>query len=136
MRSSFIFFPPRLTFLNRQQRQSNERDSAPPSRDVTKSPLTTYLDPKELGWSVLATSGTVEYFHTGNLVDVLSEFPSKATAEEKRDDTTKKNDGNSLFFPPPEELSVSLYLESDPDQTMVILAVPRWFSDGEVWEVR
>lgn len=86
---------------------------------------------------MLATTGTVEYFHTGNLVDPLSALPWKATAKEERNDADGTEDiKNPLFLPPPEELSVSLYLEGDPEEATVVLAVPRWFSDGEVWEVR
>lgn len=89
------------------------------------------------GWQVLASSTTVEYFHTGNLADVLSSSPWTAPAEGQRGDAGMENGGgNPLFVPPPEELSVSLYLESDPDHTVLVLAIPRWFSDEEVWEVR
>ncbi|CAB1099187.1 unnamed protein product [Ectocarpus sp. CCAP 1310/34] len=91
-------------------------------------------------WEVLATSAMVEYFHTGHLADILSSSPWVApSGGESRDNKGKhKSDGskvsNPLFDSPPEEISVTLYLESDPDETFVVVAVPRWLSDGEVWE--
>lgn len=84
-------------------------------------------------WEVLATSATVEYFHTGNLADVLSASP---WTEENETAPSSFGGANPLLVPPPEDLSVSLYLKSDPDETVVVVAVPRWFSNGEVWEVR
>lgn len=44
--------------------------------------------------------------------------------------------GSSSFLPPPRELFVPLYLNGNPDEIMETVTVPRWFSDGEVWEVR
>ncbi|CAM9243873.1 unnamed protein product [Ectocarpus sp. 12 AP-2014] len=91
-------------------------------------------------WEVLATSTMVEYFHTGHLADVLSSSPWVApSGGESRDSKGEHNgDGskvsNPLFDSPPEEISVSLSLESDPDETFAVVAVPRWLSDGEVWE--
>lgn len=95
-------------------------------------------------WEVLATSATVEYFHTAHLADVLSSSPwTEPSGGDSRDnkgayhgdDSKVSKVSNSLFDSPPEEVSVSLYLESDPE-TVVVVAVPRWLSDGEVWEVR
>ncbi|CAM9892349.1 unnamed protein product, partial [Ectocarpus fasciculatus] len=91
-------------------------------------------------WEVLATSAMVDYFHTGHLADVLSSSPwTTPSGGESRDNKGADNgDGskvsNPLFHSPPEEISVSLFLESDPDETVVVVAVPRWLSDGEVWE--
>ncbi|CAM9959026.1 unnamed protein product [Ectocarpus sp. 13 AM-2016] len=91
-------------------------------------------------WEVLATSAMVEYFHTGHLADVLSSSPWTApSGGESRDSKGEHRcDGSNLSTPlfdsPAEEISVSLYLESDPDETFVVVAVPRWLSDGEVWE--
>ncbi|CAM9779648.1 unnamed protein product [Ectocarpus sp. 12 AP-2014] len=91
-------------------------------------------------WEVLATSAMVEYFHTGHLADVLSSSPWTAPSGGESRDSKGANNGdgskvsNSLFDSPPEEIPVWLYLESDPDETFVVMAVPRWLSDGEVWE--
>ncbi|CAM9184652.1 unnamed protein product [Ectocarpus sp. 12 AP-2014] len=90
-------------------------------------------------WEVLATSAMVQYFHTGHLADVLSSFPWTAPSGGERHDNKGAENGdgstvsNPLFDSPPEEVSVSLFLESDPE-TLVVVAVPRWLSDGEVWE--
>lgn len=96
---------------------------------------------KDSHWEVLTTSAVVEYFHTGNLVDVLSSYPWAAAVEEESYDTGNKNGGglgdtNPLLTSPPEDLSVSLYLENEPKNILVVVTVPRWLSDGEVWEVR
>eukprot|EP00752_Nemacystus_decipiens_P004608 g4207.t1 len=91
-------------------------------------------------WEVMATSAVVEYFHTGNLVDVLSSSPWTVDAESKHDDARREKgeherDTSPLFDPPPEDISVSLYVDSDPENTDFVVTVPRWLSDGEVWEV-
>ncbi|CAN0293213.1 unnamed protein product, partial [Scytosiphon promiscuus] len=91
-------------------------------------------------WEVLATSATVEYFHTGISVNEAVSKPWILDAEEKdRDDesenTLGKGAAGSLFYSPPEELSVTLYVEDDPDNTVETIEVARWSSDGEVWEV-
>ena len=92
-------------------------------------------------WEVLATSSVAEYFHTGNLNDVLSSSPWKVADESEHDDAPgeeggDQGDASSIFDSPPEEISVSLYVDSDPENTSSVFSVPRWFSDGEVWEVR
>ena len=69
----------------------------------------------------------VEYLHTGNLVDMLSSNPWGAVPEEEAY-VTGNNDGdgwNPLLSSPPEDFSVSLYLESDPTKTLIVVAVPR-----------
>ncbi|CAM9686307.1 unnamed protein product [Ectocarpus fasciculatus] len=103
-------------------------------------PLPSETNMEGPAWEVLATSAMVEYFHTGHLADVLSSSPWTApSGGESRDNKGADNGdrskaSNMLFDSPPEEISVSLYLESDPDGTVVVVAVPRWLSDGEVWE--
>lgn len=114
-----------------------------PSRGAKPPPSPLYKPrSEESEWEVLATTATVEYFHTGNGADVLSSSPwTEATAAEEHVDAgEKRGDGLGgtipLLVPPPEELSVSLYLEDDPNEIVAVVAVPRWHSDGEVWEVR
>ena len=86
---------------------------------------------------MLATSAVAEYFHTGNLVDVLSSSAWEVDAESKYDESKgHEGDTSSLFDSPPEEISVSLYVESDPENSAFVVKVPRWLSDGEIWEVR
>lgn len=91
-------------------------------------------------WEVVAASDVVEYFHTGNLVDVLSPYPWATAVKEKNHEIGINRGGgsgntNPLLTSPPEDLAVSLYLESEPANTLVEVTVPRWLSDGEVWEV-
>ncbi|CAN0191442.1 unnamed protein product, partial [Ectocarpus fasciculatus] len=87
---------------------------------------------------VLATSAPVEYHHTGHLADVLS----SSWAEQERGFVSGSGadsggsgpgPGGLLFDPPPEEISVSVYVETAPDAAEVVMAVPRWSSDGDVW---
>lgn len=93
-------------------------------------------------WEVLATSATVEYFHTGILSNAVASSPSITEEAERqnRDDASETNSdrvvATSIFDSPPEELSVPLYLKGDPNKVVETVAVPRWLSDGEVWEVR
>ena len=92
-------------------------------------------------WEVLATSTVVEYFHIGNLKDVLSSSSWGVADESKLDDAPGEEGSyqgyeSSIFDSPPEEISVSLYVNSDPENTASVFTVPRWLSDGEVWEVR
>lgn len=84
------------------------------------------LSPPE--FEVVATAAPVEYFHTANGEESVS-GSSKAGQREGEEQ-------ESIFASPPEELTVSLYLENAHDPVNVVVAVPRWSSDGEVWEVR
>lgn len=120
-----------------------KEDSPKPSLEATPEPPP-QPDPqlalKESQWEVLATSAVVEYFHTGNLVDALSSSHWKEAAEAKHDDARDENGDdqrytNPIFDSPPKELSVSLYAESDPENSLAVVNVPRWLSDGVVWEV-
>ena len=91
-------------------------------------------------WQVLATSAVIEYFHIGNLKDVLSSSSWEVADESKHNDAPDEEGGHqgdesSIFDSPPEEISVSLYADSDPKNTSFVFTVPRWLSDGEVWEV-
>lgn len=73
---------------------------------------------KEETCEVWASSEAVEYLHTG-----AGESESHGFA-------------GSLLDAPPKNLSVSLHLEGSPDVTTAVVSVPRWSSDGDVWEVR
>lgn len=121
-----------------------EEASATPSLGGTPEPqpqLKPQPKPNEPQWDVLATSTMVEYFHTGNLGDVLSSSPWKVDVEDAHDNALdergdEQGGTDPLFDPPPDELSVSLYSKSDPKTTLAVVTVPRWLSDGDVWEVR
>lgn len=106
-----------------------------------KPPPSPQSEPKAEGleWAVLATTATIEYFHTGNGADVLLPSPwAAAMAAEQGVDSRRGGLGSTdlPFVAPPDELSVSIFLEDDPDEIVATVAVPRWYSDGEVWEVR
>lgn len=75
---------------------------------------------------VFATTTPVEYFHTGNGADRV--LPVAHIGEDEH--------VNSLLDPPPMNISVSLFLETDPEFARAVVTVFRWSSDGEVWEVR
>lgn len=76
---------------------------------------------------IWASSEGVEYLHTGASESDggRKDFPPSGSA----------SGSASVFDPPPDHLSVSLHLESSPDVTETVVSVPRWSSDGEVWEV-
>lgn len=125
---------------------AEEQQPSTPPREDEEAPRPQPGEPEpnleDSRWEVLATSAEVEYLHTGNLVDVLSSNPWEAAAGEEENFDSAGNtkgggsgDTNPLLTPPPEDLSVSLHLENDPANTLVVVAVPRWLSDGEVWEV-
>ena len=77
---------------------------------------------------VFAKTAQVEYFHTGNGADVYSSW-------EEEHGQQGGESRSRLLDPPPEDISVSLYLESAPETIRTTVTVPRWSSDGNVWEV-
>lgn len=80
----------------------------------------------ESSCEVLAIAAPVEYIHTANGAPVLS-----AWSEEQQE-----TGPSPLLLPPPDNISVSLHLERLPATVNGVVTVPRWSSDGEVWEVR
>lgn len=86
----------------------------------------TEANPPSSRCEVFANAAPVEYFHTANGADSSSLWVEAGEAGQG---------SGSLLDPPPEIISVSLYLESAPEAEHAVVAVPRWSSDGEVWEV-
>lgn len=87
---------------------------------------------------VFAKTDPVEYFHTGNGADVYSSWGKEKAEEEEEEDNRSGGGGGAgqpLLDPPPEDISVLLYLENARDTLRTTVSVPRWSSDGEVWEV-
>lgn len=70
----------------------------------------------------LAGTAPIEYFHTSNGVAEVSGVGERMEAP------------LSVVEPLPDRISVSLYLDGTPD-TSASLTVPRWSSEGEVWQV-
>lgn len=83
-----------------------------------------------LSCEVVATAAPVEYLHTANGAPMIL----SAWSEEIRQETGPNNP--LLHPPPPEDISISLHLEHRSDTVKGVVTVPRWSSDGEVWEVR
>lgn len=81
---------------------------------------------------VIASAAPVEYFHTAN----------GAAIPTVRGEDYKEGEGSVLsspllLDPPPEDITVSLHLDSSTsDDARAVVSVPRWSSDGDVWEVR
>ncbi|CAM9990699.1 unnamed protein product [Pylaiella littoralis] len=105
---------------------------------------------------IVAQSAPVEYLHTGlsvsdagypkhgHVVNILSDswaavdrggsgsdFGSGTGSDSESGSAF--GSGSLLLDPPPEDISVSVYVERAAENTIVV-SVPRWISDGEVWE--
>lgn len=96
--------------------------------DETATPAGDAATPRA-SCEVFAKTAPVEYFHPANGADVYSSW------EEEDTELGEERSRSRLLDPPPEVISVSLYSGSAPDTVRTTVAVPRWSSDGEVWEV-
>lgn len=103
-----------------------ERDTPNVTTTHVAAPFKTETAPPS-ACEIFASTETTEYLHTANGADVLSSWG---------DEVEQEGGQASLFDPPPETISVALHLDSSPDAMRTVVTLPRWSSDGEIWEVR